>query len=304
MGEKQSKGYWQDDEEVTECNSCGQAFTTTLRRHHCRNCGYVFCGDCSRHRAAIPMRGIATPERVCDACYLALRNSHIAGSTLSRGGPGLLANPSETPDRGRSMAGDVGLDNRGSKGTAAIAPHPADPAVKPRGAADTNSMAMTEDQKAAEEYYQDLYDADSVPDGAEDGGAASTAVQQGAISPEALERERLIQRWNMVRQATVYVDVLVQQSERVEPDTTVVYSRETMGLTIEPEVPQNEIGVSMLPLPRPCTDSARYLLEPVKTLGMPASTLDKVVANLTQRLAVQVPAQSIKTVSPAEFTGY
>ncbi|KPA86405.1 hypothetical protein ABB37_00584 [Leptomonas pyrrhocoris] len=311
MGEKQSKAYWQDDEEVAECNGCGRAFTATLRRHHCRNCGYVFCGDCSRHRASIPMRGIATPERVCDACYLALRNSNIAGSTLSRGGPGTLPNPSEIPDRERSMvstpgASGAGAGNGARNGTTAASPSPADPAAKQGTAADASSSAWTEEQQKAEDYYQNLYGADGVADGAgeDDGGAASAANRQEAISPEALERERLIQRWNTVRQATVYVDILVQQSERVEPNTTVEYSRETETLTIQPELPQSEIGVRMLPLPRPCTDSARYLLEPVKTLGMPATALDKALASLAQRLAVQVPAQSIKTVTPAEFTGY
>jgi hypothetical protein len=310
MGEKQSKGYWQDDEEVTECNGCGRAFTTILRRHHCRNCGYVFCGDCSRHRAAIPMRGITDPERVCDACYLALRNSNIAGSTLSRGGgPGMLPNPSETPDRERSVASGVGAAGSGSglsNGTATANANSALSAAKPGGdgVTDSTTAGLTEEQRKAEEYYQSLYGADDGPDGADGGGSATAPTQQETISPEALERERLIQRWNTVRQATVYVDILVQQSERVEPNTAVEYSRETETLMLEPELPRDEIGERMLPLPRPCTDSARYLLEPVKTLGMPATMLEAVATSLTQRLVVQVPAHSIKKVSPADFTGY
>ncbi|KAL7710172.1 hypothetical protein N2W54_008073 [Lotmaria passim] len=304
MGEKQSKGYWQDDEAVTECNGCGRAFTTTLRRHHCRNCGYVFCGDCSRHRAAIPMRGITDPERVCDACNLALRNSHLAGSTLTRSGPAMLPpNPSETPDRGQSVASAVGTAGAGSSSSnnnnaAAVSPNLTDSATRPAAAAaavDAANPALTEEQKKTEEYYQSLY-----------GGAAAmaAATQQETVSPEALERERLIQRWNTVRQATVYIDILVQQSERVEPTTAAEYSRETEALTLEPELPPNELSVRMLPMPRPCTDSARYLLEPVKTLGMPAATLGRAIAGLTQRLMVQIPPNSVKTASPVEFTGY
>lgn len=305
MGEKQSKGYWQDDDDVTECNGCGREFTTTLRRHHCRNCGYVFCGDCSRHRAAIPMRGITNPERVCDACYLALRNSHVAGSTLSRGGPGALPNPSETPDRERSLASGGVVGSGANSGAAGVTPTPVDAAAKVGGgAADAATPALTEEQKKAEEYYQNLYGEDGGPDDAHDVNAASAAAQQETMSPEALERERLIQRWNTVRQTTVYVDILVQQSERVEPDTVVEFSRETEALTLEPKVADNEIGILLLPMPRPCTDSARYLLEPVKTLGMPANTLDKVVASLSQRLSVHAPSHSIRTASPAEFTGY
>lgn len=315
MGEKQSKGYWQDDDEVTECNGCGRAFTTTLRRHHCRNCGYVFCGDCSRHRAAIPMRGITSPERVCDACYLALRNSNVAGSTLSRGGPGMVPNPSETPDRERSMASGGLPGNSGGGGAAGTTntnATTADPAAaaKANAAADAATAALTEEQRKAEEYYQNLYGGGDGPGEGEDantGASAATAAaaaQQETMSPEALERERLIQRWNTVRQATVYVDILVQQSERVEADTQVGFSRETELLMLDPAVPENAVGEQLLPMPRPCTDSAHYLLEPVKVLGVPATTLDKVISNLTQRLAVRVSARSIRTASPTEFTGY
>lgn len=37
---------WQDDSSVLRCPFCQQDFTSyTFRRHHCRTCGRVVCGD-------------------------------------------------------------------------------------------------------------------------------------------------------------------------------------------------------------------------------------------------------------------
>ena len=44
---KQSGRKWKDDSEVVSCTSCSQAFSLTNRKHHCRNCGDIFCKDCS-----------------------------------------------------------------------------------------------------------------------------------------------------------------------------------------------------------------------------------------------------------------
>ncbi|KAL2222653.1 putative vacuolar segregation protein [Thermoascus aurantiacus ATCC 26904] len=43
---EQSVVSWQDDASVSRCPFCQQEFTTyTFRRHHCRTCGRVVCGD-------------------------------------------------------------------------------------------------------------------------------------------------------------------------------------------------------------------------------------------------------------------
>lgn len=40
---------WQDDYEVTQCYICNKPYNIFLnRRHHCRKCGKVVCGDCSQ----------------------------------------------------------------------------------------------------------------------------------------------------------------------------------------------------------------------------------------------------------------
>mmetsp|Transcript_10306 Transcript_10306/g.28438 ORF Transcript_10306/g.28438 Transcript_10306/m.28438 type:complete len:2169 (+) Transcript_10306:173-6679(+) len=53
-----------------ECPSCNKPFTMTLRRHHCRLCGDVFCDACSNHRVELPLEGkeFEKPVRVCNAC--------------------------------------------------------------------------------------------------------------------------------------------------------------------------------------------------------------------------------------------
>ena len=38
---------WKNDTEVAECTNCLIEFSLTVRKHHCRGCGDIFCNDCS-----------------------------------------------------------------------------------------------------------------------------------------------------------------------------------------------------------------------------------------------------------------
>lgn len=58
---------WAEDNEVQNCMSCGKCFSVTVRRHHCRQCGNIFCAECSTKNALTPSS--KKPVRVCDACF-------------------------------------------------------------------------------------------------------------------------------------------------------------------------------------------------------------------------------------------
>ncbi|XP_068938675.1 pleckstrin homology domain-containing family F member 1 isoform X2 [Petaurus breviceps papuanus] len=60
---------WIPDKATDICMRCTQTkFSTLTRRHHCRKCGFVVCGDCSRERFLMP-RLSSKPLRVCGLCY-------------------------------------------------------------------------------------------------------------------------------------------------------------------------------------------------------------------------------------------
>ncbi|ETV95503.1 hypothetical protein, variant [Aphanomyces invadans] len=57
---------WGEDREAILCACCDAPFNFLRRRHHCRECGVVVCGDCSQSRAVV--EGLDHPARLCDAC--------------------------------------------------------------------------------------------------------------------------------------------------------------------------------------------------------------------------------------------
>lgn len=61
---------WIPDGKAPRCMSCKTAFTAFRRRHHCRNCGGVFCGVCSNASAPLPKYGLTKAVRVCRECYV------------------------------------------------------------------------------------------------------------------------------------------------------------------------------------------------------------------------------------------
>lgn len=61
---------WVPDEHAPRCMSCESAFTVVRRRHHCRNCGKVFCARCSSNFVPLPRFGHVKPVRVCNRCFL------------------------------------------------------------------------------------------------------------------------------------------------------------------------------------------------------------------------------------------
>uniref|UniRef100_UPI00398F19C2 lateral signaling target protein 2 homolog n=1 Tax=Pristiophorus japonicus TaxID=55135 RepID=UPI00398F19C2 len=60
---------WIADSACNQCMSCKAPFTIVRRRHHCRNCGKIFCSRCSSQSAPLPWYGQMKPVRVCTHCY-------------------------------------------------------------------------------------------------------------------------------------------------------------------------------------------------------------------------------------------
>ncbi|KZC13192.1 Lateral signaling target protein 2 like protein [Dufourea novaeangliae] len=61
---------WVPDNDAPRCMACQAGFTVVRRRHHCRNCGKVFCGRCSSNNVPLPRFGHTKPVRVCNRCFL------------------------------------------------------------------------------------------------------------------------------------------------------------------------------------------------------------------------------------------
>ncbi|XP_029638553.2 RUN and FYVE domain-containing protein 2 isoform X4 [Octopus sinensis] len=64
---------WASDRDSKQCKQCTKLFSVSRRKHHCRNCGYIFCNECSDNK--MPLPSSAKPGRVCDTCHTFLLQS-------------------------------------------------------------------------------------------------------------------------------------------------------------------------------------------------------------------------------------
>ena len=60
--------HWQEDDRVLRCPDCHKSFGVTLRRHHCRGCGMIFCDACTHNKRVFPEIGCDKKERSCRFC--------------------------------------------------------------------------------------------------------------------------------------------------------------------------------------------------------------------------------------------
>jgi len=60
---------WVSNDKVSQCPICMNGFSYLNRKHHCRRCGRIFCGNCTKKRVVLPDVNAATPSRVCDVCF-------------------------------------------------------------------------------------------------------------------------------------------------------------------------------------------------------------------------------------------
>ncbi|OIW14054.1 hypothetical protein TanjilG_11399 [Lupinus angustifolius] len=65
---------WLADSAAFSCMLCGVRFHPIMcSRHHCRFCGGIFCGECSKGRSLLPSKfRVSDPQRVCDVCCVKL----------------------------------------------------------------------------------------------------------------------------------------------------------------------------------------------------------------------------------------
>ncbi|XP_060740903.1 RUN and FYVE domain-containing protein 1 isoform X2 [Tachysurus vachellii] len=76
---KALKGHaWLKDDEATQCKQCRKEFSISRRKHHCRNCGDIYCNSCSGNELALP--SYPRPVRVCDVCHSLLLQRSSSGS--------------------------------------------------------------------------------------------------------------------------------------------------------------------------------------------------------------------------------
>ncbi|XP_055736214.1 myotubularin-related protein 4-like isoform X2 [Salvelinus fontinalis] len=78
---------WVPDHMASHCFNCDCEFWMAKRRHHCRNCGNVFCKDCCHLKLPIPDQQLYDPVLVCNICYdllLEARNREICSQQLKK----------------------------------------------------------------------------------------------------------------------------------------------------------------------------------------------------------------------------
>ncbi|XP_072302735.1 phosphatidylinositol-3,5-bisphosphate 3-phosphatase MTMR4 isoform X2 [Eucyclogobius newberryi] len=78
---------WVPDHMASHCFNCDSEFWIAKRRHHCRNCGNVFCKDCCHLKLPIPDQQLYDPVLVCTICHdhlLACRTRDIRSQQLKK----------------------------------------------------------------------------------------------------------------------------------------------------------------------------------------------------------------------------
>merc|ERR1719295_659114 len=107
VDEKESQPtLWVPDHAAQTCSRCHTAFWFGRRKHHCRCCGQVVCGECSQNSAPIPSEQLYHPVRVCDGCF--------GTSNYPRGESTQLSPPPANADNG-SLAADLASCSKENK---------------------------------------------------------------------------------------------------------------------------------------------------------------------------------------------
>ncbi|XP_052266709.1 RUN and FYVE domain-containing protein 2-like isoform X1 [Dreissena polymorpha] len=76
MQQMNKEAMWASDKDATNCKLCEKPFSVARRKHHCRNCGDIFCAECSDNK--MPHPSSSKPVRVCDSCHEVLLQRYSA----------------------------------------------------------------------------------------------------------------------------------------------------------------------------------------------------------------------------------
>lgn len=71
---------WWPDYAANHCMRCSREFNVVRRKHHCRNCGKIFCSECSENTIPLPNKQVYEPVRVCTNCYSLLHSDTVDNS--------------------------------------------------------------------------------------------------------------------------------------------------------------------------------------------------------------------------------
>eukprot|EP00731_Ephydatia_muelleri_P012818 Em0007g128a len=87
---------WVDSDSVVTCMACREEFLLLNRKHHCRSCGKVFCGNCCSGKAMLASS--KEPVRVCNACYKkhSVKSTSRASEVINTLEESMASSPSTT----------------------------------------------------------------------------------------------------------------------------------------------------------------------------------------------------------------
>lgn len=66
-----SKEFWLSDTAGNICHRCEKQFSTIIRKHHCRYCGLIFCGKCTK--LSQKFNHETKLLRICDECFILMK---------------------------------------------------------------------------------------------------------------------------------------------------------------------------------------------------------------------------------------
>ncbi|GAV56712.1 FYVE domain-containing protein/PTB domain-containing protein [Cephalotus follicularis] len=109
----EEKDHWVPDEAVSKCTACGTDFGAFVRKHHCRNCGDIFCDKCTHGRIALTAEENAQPVRVCDRC-MAEVTQRLSNAKEAASKPAVLQSHE---DLARKLQEEMEKNRKASTGT-------------------------------------------------------------------------------------------------------------------------------------------------------------------------------------------